>query len=230
MSCKRIFNIFLSLLLPVLVLSQSENLTKDFDPDYYYGIKDSLVNIYGYKKTFIPEYELPAIIAISFYPELDSTIIELKSKRLKRFGNVRPKSDFLFRKPSNRKYIIIINKHAREVLGFAFDDIPFNAQIGLFAHEFAHISDYTKKNNLKIMLFGLKYIFMQKNIERYTDKIAIKHNLGLQLYELREFVLNNPDTDKDYLKYKEDNYLNCEEILYEISKLDDRLPADINQH
>jgi hypothetical protein len=220
MSCKRIFNIILSILLPVLVLSQNDTLIKGFNPDYYYDIKDSLIKVYGYKKVFIPEYELPAVIALSYYPELDSTAIEFKNKRLKRFGNSRPKMDFLFRKPSDRKYVIIINKCARDVLGFAYSDIPFNAQIGLFGHEFAHIADYSERNNLRILFFGLKYIFIQKSIERNTDRIAIEHSLGKQLYELREFVLKNPDIDKDYLKYKTTNYLNCEEILYEISKLD----------
>ena len=221
MSCKRTFNIIFFLLLPVLIFSQNDTLIKEYKSDYYHNIKDSLIKIYGYKKIFIPEYELPAITALSYYPELDSTIIEFKSKKLKRLGNARPKADFLFRRQVNRHYVIIINKNAKDIMGVPFSDIPFNAQTGFFGHEFAHIADYTEKNNLKLIFFGIKYLFMQKSIERYTDKIAIEHNLGQQLYDLIDFITNNPETNEDYLKFKRNNYLDCEEILYEMSKLND---------
>ena len=230
MSCKLIFNIIVFILFPVYIFSQNDTLVKEFKPDSIYHKKDSLIKIYGYKKTFIPEYELPAITALSNYPELDSTIIEFKSKKLQMLGNARPKTDFLFRKQENRHYVIITNKNTEDLLGLPFNDIPFNAQTGFFGHELAHIADYTEKNNLKLIIFGAKYIFMQKKIERYTDKIAIEHNLGYQLYELRSFIIKNPDTNEDYLKFKKNNYLNCEEILYEISKLNNGLPVNINKH
>ena len=230
MSCKRILNIIFFILLPVLIFSQNDTLIKEFKSDYYRDKKDSLIKIHGYKKIFIPEYELPAIAALSNYPELDSTIIEFKNKKLKRLGSARPKMDFLFRKQVNRHYVIIINKNAEDVLGLPFSDIPFNAQTGFFGHELAHIADYSEKNNLKLLFFSAKYIFMQKTIERYTDRIAIEHNLGHQLYELISFIMKNPDTNKDYLEFKRNNYLNCEEILYEISKLNNGLPVNINHH
>lgn len=224
MHSKRIFNIILFLLLPVTVFSQYDNLIKEFKSGYYTGKKDSLIDIFGYEKIFIPEYELHTLIALSYYPELDSTTIEFKSRKMRRLGNARPKMDFLFRKPVNRHYVIIINKNAKNALGFAFSDIPFNAQIGFFGHELAHITDYTEKNNLKLIFFGVKYLFIQKNIERYTDKITIEHNLGRQLYELSDFIMKNPDTSEDYLKFKRNNYLNCEEILHEISIHNNNLP------
>jgi len=230
MSCKRILNIIVFLLLPVLIFSQNDTLIKEFKSDYYHDKNDSLTKIYGYFKIFVPEYELPAITALSYYPELDSTIIELKSKKLKRLGNARPKMDFLFRKQVNRHYVIIINKNAKDVLGLPFSDVPSNAQTGFFGHELAHIADYTEKNNFKLIFFGVKYLFMQKDIERYTDQITIEHDLGQQLYELMSFIMNNPYTNEDYLKFKRNNYLNCEEILYEISKLNSGLPVNINQH
>ena len=224
MSYKRILNIVSFVLLPVLIFSQNDTLIKEFKSDYYYDKRDSLIKIHGYKKIFASEYELPAIIALSYYPELDSTIIEFKSRKLKRLGNARPKMDFLFRKQVNRHYVIIVNKNAEDILGLQFYDIPFNAQTGFFGHELAHITDYTEKNNLKLIFFAFKYMFMQKRIERYTDKIAIEHNLGQQLYELRNFIMKNPDTNEDYLKFKRNNYLNCEEILHEISIYNNNLP------
>ncbi len=222
---RRILNIILFLLLQVTVFAQNTNLIKELKPGNHTGKKDSLIEIHGFDKKFIPDYELHALIALSFYPELDSTAIEFKSRKMRRLGNARPKTDFIFRKPANRHYVIIINKNAKKELGFAFSDIPFNAQIGFFGHELAHITDYIEKKNLKLIFFGVTYLFMQRNIERYTDKITIKHNLGQQLYELTEFIIKNPDTSEAYLKFKRDNYLNCEEILNEISILNDNPPV-----
>ena len=213
MPLKRELYIILFVLLPAGIFSQNEYVTEI--------TKDSLADIYGLNKVLLPEYELPAIAALSCYPELDSTYVELKSKKLKYFGNARPKMDFLFRKQEKRHYVIIINKKSKDILGFDFSDLPFNAQIGFFGHELAHISDYNEKKNAQMILFGIKYLFMKRTVERYTDQIAIEHNLGHQLLELRSFVLNNPLTDKDYLEYKKDNYLNCNEILDEISKLNE---------
>jgi hypothetical protein len=213
MPFKKELYIILLLLLPACLFSQNEiTLTKD-----------SLAINFGYEKTFIAGYELPALVALSNYPELDSTRIELKSRRIKHFGNARPKIDFLFRKQETRHYIIIINKKSRDILGFSFSDLPFGAQVGFFGHELAHISDYCGRNNLQIISYGIKYLFMKRSVERSTDRIAIKHNLGEQLYDLRCFVLNNPHTDKDYMEYKHNNYLDCEEIIKEISKLNESL-------
>ncbi len=230
MNCNRILNIIFLIFLPVLIFSQNDTLIKEFESDYYYDSRDSLIKVHGFNKIFTPEYELPAIIALSFYPELDSTRIEFKSKKLKRLGNAKPKMDFLFRKQINRHYVIIVNKNTEDILGLQFNDIPFNAQTGFFGHELAHILDYKEKNNLKLIFFVARYMFMQKSIERYTDKMAIEHNLGRQLYELRSFIMKNPYTDEDYLKFKRNNYLNCEEILYEMSKLNNDLPVNIDQH
>jgi hypothetical protein len=211
MPCKRELYIILLIILPAGLFSQNETLLN----------RDSLAISYGYGKTFINGYELPALVALSNYPELDSARIEFKSKRLKHFGNARPKVDFLFRKQENRHYIIVINKKSKDIIGFSFSELPFGAQVGLFGHELAHISDYCGRNNLQIISYGIKYLFMKRTIERSTDRIAIKHNLGEQLYDLRSFVLNNPQTDKDYLEYKYRYYLDCEEIIQEISKLNE---------
>jgi hypothetical protein len=209
MPCKRDLYIILLMLIPSVLFSQA---TLN---------KDSLISTRGYGKIFIDGYELPALVALLYYPELDSTQIELKSKKLKHFGNARPKIDFLFRKQVNRHYVIIINKKAGDKVGFSFSDLPFNAQVGFFGHELAHISDYCSRNNFQIISYGAKYLFMKRAIERSTDRIAIKHNLGEQMFDLRSFVLNNPLTDRDYLRYKHNNYLDCDEILQEISKLNE---------
>ena len=218
---KRRLNAILTLFFPFFIYSQNYYPVRKFVADNYINKTDSLKNIYCAEKTFISHYELPTLIALSFYPELDSTIINLKSRKINKLGYARPKIDFLLRKPKNRHYIIIINKNSQDHLGFDFNDIPFNAQVGFFGHELAHITDYAAKSNMQLLLFGFKYLLKQEKVEKYTDRITIRHNLGWQLYDLNRYITNNPDTYKNYLKYKESKYLNSEEIFNEMLKIND---------
>lgn len=220
MDFKRQLYTILMFLLPLYIYSQNNIPVREFIADNYINNTDSLRNLYCAGKAFVREYELPAIIALSHYPELDSAIIDIKVRRLNKLGQARPKIDFLLRKPDKRHYLIVVNKKSKEVVGFDFNDIPFNAQIGFFGHELAHITDYNTKNNIKLMLFGLIYLLKKEKIEKYTDRLTIRHNLGWQLYDLNIFITNNPDTDKNYLRYKKNKYLNPHEILNEMQKFD----------
>jgi hypothetical protein len=200
------------LIIPVFIYSQNNVPEGDFAPDNFANKTDSLKELYGYGKLFITDYEFPALVALTYYPALDSTIIEIKNKKINTLGRVRPKAGFLFRKQENRPYIIIINKTPEDKLGFGFSEMPLSAQIGLFGHEFAHITDYSDKKNIQMILFGIKYLLMKRKIERYTDITAIEHGMGQQLYDLNMFIRNHPSTDKKYLRFKENNYLSPEEI------------------
>ena len=108
---------------------------------------------------------------------------------------------------------MIINKSPEDNLGFGFFEIPFDAQVGFFGHELAHITDYMDKSNIKMVLFGLKYSLNKRKVERYTDMTTIEHGLGQQLYNLNKFIRDNPDINRKYLEYKNSNYLTPAEIM-----------------
>ena len=210
---KRRISTILVMLLPVIIYPQNNTLAKELLRNEYENKKDSLKRLYGHGKILTPEFELPALIALSFYPALDSSIIETKRRRINTLGHVRPRIGFVFKNRKNRHYIIVINKFPEKNLGFGFNEIPFNAQVGFFGHELAHITDYEEKSNVRMTLFGIKYLLNKRKVERYTDITTIEHGLGQQLYSLNKFIRNNPDINRKYLEYKKKYYLNPGEIM-----------------
>ena len=65
------------------------------------------------------------------------------------------------------------------------DKIPFNALVGVFGHELAHISDFQERG-----LFGMIDVMFgnlsRKYLDRFehgTDRRTIEHGLGFQLLE-----------------------------------------------
>ena len=59
------------------------------------------------------------------------------------------------------------------------------AKIGAFGHELAHIFDYIDKSTFNIIIFGIKYLNnnLKENIEKKTDRIAIKHNISIYILQ-----------------------------------------------
>ena len=91
-------------------------------------------------------YDLEIFTALSYYPELANTRITIKNAKIKTTLNARPTilSTFI-RKRTKRKYVIRINNKKLDSI-IQFEDISFNAKIGVLGHEFAHIYDYNKRS------------------------------------------------------------------------------------
>jgi hypothetical protein len=97
----------------------------------------------------------------------------------------------------------------------SFEELSFNAQIGILAHEFAHILDYSQKSSLRLLLCGSYYITSErfhKNLERKTDQIVIDRGLGLQLFEFSDYVINHSSACNRYKDFKLKFYYNPAEI------------------
>lgn len=181
---------------------------------------ESLKLKYSFDKKIPKQCELPALIALSYYPELHDTSIEFKYSDIKTTMETRPKSISAIR-GSNRTYIIFIDNKVDNNYGILLNDVPFNAQIGLIGHELAHIADYKEKSSRELITFGIEYISDRKaDIEKQTDRYTIKKGLGWQLKDWSNFVLNLSNANQAYKDYKKENYLTPKEINAEISKLD----------
>jgi len=94
-------------------------------------------------------------------------------------------------------------------------NVPFNGQIGLLAHELAHIADYETKSALAIIWDGVRYLFpgFKRKFEKATDHRTIRHGAGWQLYDFADFVMNRSKAPKYYKKYKRDYYMDPGEII-----------------
>lgn len=176
---------------------------------------------HGYKKSIVPEYKLAFLIALSYYPELDSTRIRFKETRINTTLNVRPTIvSLLFHKKENRTYIVRINNHVKDSL-ILLNQVPFNAKIGLFGHELTHIIDYRSKN-----IFGMiKRMFEYGNAkqkeayEKEIDMSTIQRGLGWQLNDWTCFIHFHSNAAETYKCFKCDIYLEPHEIMEILKKL-----------
>lgn len=168
---------------------------------------------YGKGKRIPEAIELPALIALSFYPELANTNIQFEYKTIKTTMSARPKWNCLVN--NKRNYIIYINNDTERTGGVSVNELSLNAQVGILAHELAHIADYESRSDLSLMRVGIYYkIFKHyhRKMERATDEIAIRHGLGEQLYDFSDYVLNHSNASPQYKEFKKKFYLTPDEI------------------
>lgn len=161
------------------------------------------------------DFELPALVALNYYPELENTRIRFQQKNIKTTMQSVPRADFLFRKKANRVYKISIDNEVRNKKGLLLKDVPFNAQIGVIGHELAHVVDYNSKTKMGIVFFGIGYLFHKnrRQAENRVDEITIEHGLGYQVKDFSDFVLNNAELNERYLKYKRKFYYSPNQLM-----------------
>lgn len=177
------------------------------------AINVDLRDEYGRNKYFVDKVELPALIALSFFPELKNTSISFEYKNIKTTMATRPHiGKFLIR---NRSYVIYINSNAKERGAVSFHDLGLQEQIGIIAHELSHIVDYEKRKTFSLIQCGIYYSVFKhyhRNLERETDMLVIKKGLAHQLYAFTNYVLHHSNATDKYKEFKRKNYLLPEEI------------------
>lgn len=158
-------------------------MVNEYNTDFY--------SVYRNKKKIPDEIKAQALIALSFYPELENRCITFRFRKRKTPLSSRPRLFSLFKRKQNRKYVITIStKTTSRLEPILFKNLPYNAQIGVLGHEIGHIVEYNQKKNLQIVglafkLLNSKYV---NSFEFNTDRIAIKHGLGYPLYDWSSYV------------------------------------------
>lgn len=159
-----------------------------------------------------PAFELPALIALSFYPELRDVRLSVGFGKINTTMQCQPKfGSLLARKP--RVYEILINDDAT-FDGVYLSDVPFNAQIGVIGHELAHIVDYERRSALGVAGIGLDYLSEKGKVrvEHSVDSITVRAGLGWQLYDWAHFVLEESKATPAYKAFKRKVYMQPQEI------------------
>lgn len=201
----------LTLLFVFLLINPSsgQNVKKNIPSSTYRDHLDSLRAEFGENKEIPEKYELQCLIALSYYPGLKDIHIVFVPKEIRTTMATRPRPDAIYRKKVNRTYRVFINNVIKSKNGINFDEIPFNAQVGLIGHELGHIVDYNQKSMLCIIANGIAYVLSsdyRKAFEINVDKIAIEHGLGWQLYAFSDFVFNKARISESYREFKKENY------------------------
>ena len=183
----------------------------------HYNI-DSLKKIYGIKKKLLHEYELQTLIALSYYPELRNEHITFKYAPINGTAQTTVTFASIFRY-LNKRYIILINDDVHET-GLLLSDAPFDAQVAVLGHEFAHVADFKTRSFFDMVWWGLGYLVGKKRtrIENRTDKSTILHGLGWPLYHWSDFALNYSKATDHYKRVRAAKYMHPGEILEYMKK------------
>lgn len=166
-----------------------------------------------------------AYVALSHYPELKDTPIELKFKKniKKSFMQAQPEFSGLFKNRKNRSYTIFMNEEFKiEDEVFDVTAVPSEVLIGWIGHELGHIMDYRERSALDLIWFGIKYVTSKNYIreaERAADTYAVSHGLGENIIATKDFILNHSKLSDNYKNRIQDLYLSQEEIMVLIEEI-----------
>ncbi len=185
---------------------------------------DSLKLIIGDNKGLPEGFELAAAIAYSAYPELKDVNIDmiLTQKGAPMESNFNIWSMILPGR-KNRKYKILLNNAPKTFFDpILLRNLPFDAQVGILAHELGHVVYYHRLNLVQIGKWGLKYLQdddYRAIHERMTDLMPVYHGLGSQIYQYAFYVRKDP-TCVDF-------YQNGKDFMDRFYMTDDELLAVI---
>lgn len=152
---------------------------------------DSLIVLYGRHKILPAGYERQALTALSFYPELRDAHIRFVVKKARYPYASRPRLGTLLLPFVRKKYNIVISRKSTELREpTLLKNLPFEAQIGALGHELAHAAHYAQTPKWKILLESLRYTSDQykEKYEKATDRSAIEHGLGAEIYNWNQRV------------------------------------------
>jgi hypothetical protein len=196
-------------LLGSLIAYNQEN---SFADTIFIDIVNSLSKAKSNQKILDTKIMLATNSVSNKYPELKNIHVEFIRKNIKTMMAARPTLLSAFRKKEKRKYSIIISTNPDNNSELFFDQLSYTATIGIISHEFAHILTYNNKTGVQLLLYGEKYLFIKRKIERETDKITVLHGFGKELIEYDQHIYKSSLVSKKYLKLKSRNYLSINEI------------------
>lgn len=236
---KRAFLALLTVLLLLLVivlpqriapnLSSSSDTFIDFPDVLSPGTYDwdSIADLVSVNKGFEHRFEKQAMIALSAYPELR----EVKINFVLTDGGAPMESSFelltLLGNRKNRVYEIRLSDAEDSMFeGILMRNLPFDAQVGILAHELGHVLYYEQMSTMQIAKWGIMYLVsidFRTTHEKSTDLIPIGRGLGAQLYHYAWYVRHQEENQSLYAKwgqFMDMFYLTDEEILQEWSSFE----------
>lgn len=168
----------------LILVSQSivaQKPVKQFTPNSF---SEAKYGKFAVNKNIPIQIRAQALLALAYYPELIDQDIEFILKKAKTPLTSRPTFRSLFKSKDNRIYRITISTESVEWLQpILFNNLPFNAQVGVLGHEIAHITEYKSKNFWQLLRIGIGMLSKKftNSFEFNTDKRCIEHGLAYQL-------------------------------------------------
>ncbi|NRB46411.1 MAG: hypothetical protein HRU41_01980 [Saprospiraceae bacterium] len=196
-------------------------------PVYSADVESNLYNLlleeFGQHKSLAKGYELQCLLALSHYPELKEVPIDFVIQETFIPLASRPAPITVLLPWLKRKYLVVISsKSAAFFEGILMHNLPINEQVGVLGHELAHTLFYLDKNSFQLARIAYQY---EKNgdfhdrFEQDTDKRAVAHGLGYQLYDYAFFVRKSfGNTQEEIANEEGGTYLSPKELAAEMEK------------
>lgn len=217
----------------ILVISflviQNKGFSSMLDSVAYVSKLDSLKAEYP-KIRYDGPYSVSFYAALNGFPELKNISVQFRERSIKTTMQCRPKTFSVLRKPQKRKFLMVFNHNRGRSRGVPINKLSFNARVGLFAHELAHIVDYQKMSGGEIFGLGIRYLFGKGKIEleHKIDRIVIWKGFGSQIFQYAKEVLKSNSISDDYRKRRQRVYLQPSEIK-ELVDIVENMPANVKR-
>lgn len=197
---------------------------KRYDPDTFFDC-DATLRSFSRISTIPEHYRKQFAIGLSYFPELKNTPIRIKFRRVKTTMQARPVFSTIF--TGSRVYQIVINEGGR-FSGIEFQQAPFNAQVGVIAHELSHLLDFEFKGSSALLQTGFSYLFPsgKRRYERAVDLMTLLKGAGWQLHDWARYsMFDSPQATPAYKAFKRKYYLNPSEILQIMKSMETYTPT-----
>lgn len=198
---------------------------KEYSPEVDSNHYQYLLETYGKNKTLAKGFEWQCLLALSHYPELKEVPIEFQVKPTFIPLSSRPAPLSVLFPWVKRKYLVVISSDSEGAMDLLLlHKAPFNAQVGIIGHELGHSVYYMDKSALQLAQIAYKYEYdrdFHDIFERDTDKRAVAHGLGYQLYDWAFFDrMAFGNTMEEIAQDEGETYLSPKEIAAEMEKFD----------
>lgn len=181
---------------------------------------DSLKAIIGANKGLPKGFEVAAAIAYTAFPELKDVKIDMILTQ----GGAPMESTAdipsLLGPRKNRRYRVLLNddpdSYFKPIL---LRSLPFDAQVGILAHELGHVVYYHELNTFAFGKWGLMYLTdddFRASHERTTDLMPVYHGLGSQIWQYAYFIRKDSTCEEFYAQgrdFLDKYYLTDVELL-----------------
>lgn len=160
--------------------------------------------------------------ALSFFPELrsvpirffhQSSVVPHKSRATLR--------SFFKRHKERRVYdVILSSRTVPEFDDLCFNNLRFREQVGLLAHELAHITQYQNCGFTKLIKLHLAYLNPRKRteLEQAADKKVVEAGLGWELYAYAN-ARERASVDNPVISYLDQFHLSPEDVMHYMQNL-----------
>lgn len=200
-------------------IQPQKQFNSEVDSNYYYELLDE----FGSNKTLALGFEYQCLLALSHYPELKETPIDFLVQPAFIPLSSRPNPVTVVFPWIQRRYMVVISDASVEYFEkILLKNTPFNGQVGIIGHELAHTLYYQDKSALQLAKIAYQYEYdnvFHDAFERATDKRAVAHGLGYQLYDYAFFVrIAFGDTQKQIANERGNTYLSPNELADEMEQ------------